>query len=177
MKLHELRSAQLYQIIFLDATKFGTLDQEKVDKMVNSMVAVAGESDFKPKTCMLLVLPTMASDNLRGVRGLEGERIRCYNKLTSKGLVVTAVQITGSKALLGNAARRSAVFPAFLCMSEDSCPPEGTKVLSAKREEKKEGVDAGESQINAFLSSELYHALTNDVDNLPKLDDYDLLTN
>ena len=169
MKAHEVKSAQLYQIIMLDATKFGTLDQDRVDKLVNSMLAVGGESEFKTKTCMLLVLPTMASDSLRGVRGLEGERVRFYNKLTSKGLVVTAVHITCSKALLGNAAKRSSVFPAFLCMSEDSCPPEGIKVGAAKREEKKEGVNPSESQINAFLSSELYHSLTNDVDNLPKM--------
>jgi hypothetical protein len=168
MKERGLKIAHVYQIIYVDCTKFGQISNDMLDQIVNTALACAGESELEPRTVYFFLLPTLASNELRGTRGLEGERMRLFTKLSSKSLQPTGVQIICSKTMLGNASRRKSGFAAFVAVHENTCPAEGAKATTAKKVEKREGGDE-DSQINTFLFSQVMVNNCNDYENLPIL--------
>ena len=168
MKEQGLKLSHVYQIIYVDCTKFGQITNDMLDQIVNTALSCAGESELEPRTSYFFLLPTLASKELRGTRGLEGERSRLFAKLTTKSLVPTGVQIICSKTMLENASRRKSGFAAFVAVPENTCPAEGAKATTAKKVEKREGGD-DDSQISAFLFSKLMVNNCNDSDNLPCL--------
>ena len=154
MKDFNLSASAIHQIIHVDCTKFGAMRLDFVDTVVAMAVKTMGESEFHTKSIIIVILPLLASDALHGTRGLEGERQRLYSKLEKKGLIVSAVTILGSTALLGNRSHRKTAFPCFLCVPAETHPVEGAKSATIKKEEKKVGATA--SQVNCFLDSELW---------------------
>jgi hypothetical protein len=169
MKDHNIKAKEVVQIIVVDTTKLERLDADKVDSIVLGIKAAVGESEFEAKSAALVILPTLASENLKDIRGLEGERMRLHKKLTSKGFALTSVHLATSKVDLGNRAARRTTFPAFLCLPEETTPLHGSCATTAKQEEKKKGVPDSESQVNAFLFSEFCVSSSNDLESIPKL--------